>query len=69
LLGNTFFQPPVSQLQQQTISHQIHAFQQLQKLHQMQKLNQMAQMQFFRQQAEMLLSQNLTEQQQLELFQ
>lgn len=35
----------------------------------MQKLNQLAQMQFFRQQAEMLLSHNLTDQQQLELFQ
>jgi hypothetical protein len=50
-------------------TQQLHALVQLQKLHQMQKLNQISQMQFFRQQAEMLLSQNLTEQQQLELFQ
>jgi len=34
----------------------------------MQKLNQIAQMQFFRQQAELLLNQNLSQQQQLELF-
>ena len=50
-------------------SSRFEALMQLQKLHQMQKLNQIAQTQFFKQQAELLLSQNLTPQLQLELFQ